>query len=1008
MQIIKLEFEGIGPFTARHSIDVAAVGAGGLFLLEGPTGSGKTTILDALVFALYGDVAGADSSKARVVSTRLPPGVEPFVEATIETGRGLLRVRRVPQHERRKTRGTGTTVGKAAIQLWRLASVDDPGTLLSTSLQDATEELQRAIGLTKVQFTQTVVLPQGDFATFLRAKPEDRRGVLQDIFGTEFYERCARRLQELAAGYRAKDADARGGLDQAAATFATVAWDADARGPFEAAALAGDPMRAFALAGDRVGELAAEESGAGERAASASALHEAAQRALREARERNEAMAERAKLSGRLQQLELAGPAIEAHAVRLGAAEGAEHARRPMDALAGAKAVAESANAEARRGLATIADSADGDLVELGPGELEASALAAHEIRSALEESARLEGGLGERAETLRLGEENLARRRADAEHERALIEADRDAARGLEAQAAEATTLAATVGDRVADEGAARACREACVRREALVERLSLAGLHEARLVEQAVTASRRLAAARASWLEGLAGTLASELGDEDPCPVCGSTEHPAPAVRPVGAPERAEVEGFELAVREADRALAEERSQNNLLAEALGGEREAAGDTTLPDAESEFSAAVQRREVAERSGVVAVELRSRREALLTGASDRERELHAAEQGFASEQGVLKARAERLGADRVRVAEHVATYGSVAERVAALRRRADRASSLSGLRRAVTAAAEERQKREAELAVILAEKGIVDAADARAALLPEAERARLHHALDDHRAALATVTERLGDARLAGLEDAAAIDLAELLGHESAAKSAAAEAERVRGGLTARLRAASEASGRLQGRITALDAIRAKAEPYLAMADLANAGPGNQAAVTLPTFVLLRRFEEVVDFANARLDAMTGGRYSLRRTDAREGRSHKLGLGLEVVDHASCDAARDPKTLSGGETFQASLAMALGLADAVTAEAGGIELNTLFVDEGFGSLDSEALDMVMDQLTELRDTGRCIGVISHVADMKQRIAERITVIPRRDGTSTLRCSTDGPAAWAG
>ena len=125
MQVLRLEFAGIGPFTSQHVIDFRALGEGGLFLLEGPTGSGKTTIIDALVFALYGDVAGVDSSKARLVSTQLPAGVEPFVDATIETGRGLLRVRRVPQHERRKTRGTGTTVGKAAIKLWRLASPDD-------------------------------------------------------------------------------------------------------------------------------------------------------------------------------------------------------------------------------------------------------------------------------------------------------------------------------------------------------------------------------------------------------------------------------------------------------------------------------------------------------------------------------------------------------------------------------------------------------------------------------------------------------------------------------------------------------------------------------------------------------------------------------------------------------------------------------------------------------------------------------------------------------------------
>ena len=227
-------------------------------------------------------------------------------------------------------------------------------------------------------------------------------------------------------------------------------------------------------------------------------------------------------------------------------------------------------------------------------------------------------------------------------------------------------------------------------------------------------------------------------------------------------------------------------------------------------------------------------------------------------------------------------------------------------------------------------------------------------------------------------------------------------------EALHARGVAAQTRRLATEAGAELIGRARGVAEVAAEAEPYLRMSDLANGGGANQAAVTLPTFVLLRRFEEVIDLANVRLGAMTGGRFSLRRTDSREGRSQKLGLGLEVVDHASGDAARDPKTLSGGETFQASLAMALGLADAVSCEAGGVELNTLFVDEGFGSLDPEALEEVMAQLTALRDGGRCVGVVSHVAEMKQRIADRVTVVPRRDGTSTLHCSTDDRQPLAG
>ncbi len=226
-------------------------------------------------------------------------------------------------------------------------------------------------------------------------------------------------------------------------------------------------------------------------------------------------------------------------------------------------------------------------------------------------------------------------------------------------------------------------------------------------------------------------------------------------------------------------------------------------------------------------------------------------------------------------------------------------------------------------------------------------------------------------------------------------------ADAAQREADDHSGLIRGTVNAVSRASKDLTIKIVTLVKLRDEAGPLLRMANLANAGEGNLQRVTLPTYVVLRRFEEVVDLANVRLEAMTGGRYELRRTDEQEGRSRRLGLGLEVVDHQARDTTRDPKTLSGGETFMASLSLALGLADAVTAEAGGIQLHTMFVDEGFGSLDPDTLDAVMQQLSALRDGGRSVGVVSHVAEMKQRIAERVTVVPRRDGTSTLTCSID-------
>lgn len=1006
MQVLRLDFEGIGPFTGRHSIDVGALSEGGLFLLEGPTGAGKTTIIDAIVFALYGDVAGVDSHKGRLVSTQLPPGVEPFVDLVVDTSRGLLRVRRVPQHERRKARGAGTTVGRAAIQLWRLASPDDPGTLLSTSLQDASEELQRAIGLTKEQFTQTVVLPQGHFATFLRAKPEERRGVLQDIFGTEFYERCARQLTALAAEHRSRDEAARAALTRSVGSFATVAWpDADARAPFEAADPAEAPGRALA----RVDELTAlaAEAAAGARAAAAGAA--AAGAVLRAVEGHNALVAERAGLVARLTALRDAADAVAEQEERLAAAERAERARHPLEAVARARAGLERARAAVARGLADLAEGLDADLAGVtDPEALAGLERAAREGRSALAAVVELEDGLAGRAESLRLDAERLADHRAAGERDRARVGADRARAAALGPELDRLLLVAETRADRTVAEAAARSRCDAVRRLESLAEEFVQARGAEEAARSAATEAGRAHRTARAAWLTGLAGTLAAELTEGRGCPVCGATSHPAPARLPAGAVDRATVERLDAAARRAEQALVKAQSTSDGLATAMADQQATVGPLTRVEAEAALAAASEGRREAESAAARSAELRAEIGRLVEGADARERALHDVEKSLAAEQGTLRARVERLDADRRRVADEVAGHASVAERSAALARRAERARRLAQLRRDAAGAEAHLADRVGELAEVLGEEGFAGPADAEAALLPEPERQRLGALVSTHRTQSATVAERLADARLAAVADAEPRDAGPARTAADAAEEALRAAQHAHGASAEALRCATDACADLARRARAAVEAAGQAEPYLRMADLANGAGANLAAVTLPTFVLLRRFEEVVDLANVRLQAMTGGRFSLRRTDAREGRSHKLGLGLEVVDHASGDAARDPKTLSGGETFQASLAMALGLADAVTAEAGGVELNTLFVDEGFGSLDPEALEEVMGQLTALRDGGRCVGIVSHVAELKQRIAERVTVVRRSDGTSTLYCSTDAAQPLAG
>ncbi|MFS0702786.1 AAA family ATPase, partial [Cellulomonas sp. 179-A 4D5 NHS] len=238
MYLRTLTLQAIGPFAGRFTVDFAQLGASGLFLLEGPTGAGKSTLIDAIVFALYGKVASASTSEDRLRSGFAGPEDESVVDLVFETSAGVFRVRRTPAYDRPKKRGTGTARQQATVKLWRLpaespaeAGGDGPGApggapegeIVSTRLDEAGAELQRVVGLDRAQFVQTIVLPQGEFASFLRADPEHRRGLLQKIFGTEVYERLQRRLEELRREALRATGEARAQLVTATAHFVGAA-----------------------------------------------------------------------------------------------------------------------------------------------------------------------------------------------------------------------------------------------------------------------------------------------------------------------------------------------------------------------------------------------------------------------------------------------------------------------------------------------------------------------------------------------------------------------------------------------------------------------------------------------------------------------------------------------------------------------------------------------------------------------------------------------------------------
>jgi exonuclease SbcC len=276
-----------------------------------------------------------------------------------------------------------------------------------------------------------------------------------------------------------------------------------------------------------------------------------------------------------------------------------------------------------------------------------------------------------------------------------------------------------------------------------------------------------------------------------------------------------------------------------------------------------------------------------------------------------------------------------------------------------------------------------------------RAALVTDEVRAELRGLINARIASRAESEAALRSPELADLDLDAVVDVDAASAASVAADQARQQAEAVRAGLVQRREGSTVRAGEVQSSLTAERAVHAATEPVIRMADLASAStPDNAKSMTLPTFVLRERFVDVVASANDRLATMSDGRYRLEHLEGKRG-NKRSGLELQVRD-THTEHPRDPATLSGGESFYCSLALALGLADVVTAEAGGVDLGTLFVDEGFGSLDADTLEHVLEVLHGLASNGRAVGIVSHVPELKEQITERISVVPNRDGSSRL------------
>lgn len=987
MRLHHLEVTAFGPFGDTVRVDFDELGADGLFLLHGQTGAGKTTILDAVAFALYGRVPGARQEGKRLLSDHAAPGTPPKVVLEATIGGRRLRLTRSPEYQRPKLRGTGTTKENAKGTLeW----LDGQGQNL-TRLDEIGEVVGRLLGMSADQFFQVVLLPQGDFARFLRADTEERGVLLERLFDTgrfatvEEWFAAQRRSEESAISSK-KHAVDRVAAQVSAAAGIEAGADADP---------VGWSCRLVDEARDAA-DAAAAVLAAATQAASRSEI------TLHKAREVRQLQDRAAQARTRLAEID----------------EGREHRdvleaehTRAVRAVAVAAADARAAQArtvlEAELGLVdslsrTVAREPEGAAL-VGrlswPDGADDATTLAEAVRSWGADVTRLDELIARDATRRQAHTDLDAARARQVELSTAAREVDERRARlpgevaQCETRLADLRELAATVPHRVDLLASAREKITASTELGRVrVECAAAADRHE-KARRAHLDAREALADLRERRIAGMAAELASGLAAGDQCPVCGSAEHPALALPADGAVTKADEDAARAIEQRRGRdaeaeaaAVVELDRQVQVLAARVGDADHDSLVAALDVAEKAHAEAC----AAEKAEPAAAQSLSRLRAEVDDLASRA-------QGLSAELASLE---QRIADDTRRLADLDREIELAIGAETDLRSRRDRleglASTANALRdqrasaaRAATAAA----AAATDAADVAADAGFADLADARSAV-------RAQHRIDEIGAFLAAAREdRLGaEAILADPAVVAAIatepaDLPAIEAAHVAAAQARDAAMRTATAADDRAAKVEHYAGALRAEVEQLGPALQRYEELAALAEVVAGRGQNGRKMSLRSYVLAARLEEVALSASVRLRRMSGGRYEFVHEDGAGPRGKRGGLGLDIRDDYT-GVVRSAKTLSGGESFLASLALALGLADVVAAESGGLVLDTMFIDEGFGTLDADTLEAVMGVLDELREGGRVVGIVSHVDEMRQRIPSRLHVLRGRNGST--------------
>jgi exonuclease SbcC len=1016
---LKLVICAFGPFAGQQVLDFTKLDHRSFFLIHGPTGSGKTTVLDAMCFALYGDTSGAEREGREMRSDYAGPELITEIIFDFSVGNQVYRIKRHPEQERFKKHGTGTTTMQAGAVLWQrtgtggaeTGGANEEGTVLASGWRKVNEAVEKLLGFKSNQFRQVVMLPQGQFRKLLTADSRERQAILETLFQTELYRLIEEFLKESANTLKKE-------LTQLAEQKKWVLQEAGVNSRDELAKRHADCQKQL--------------HEAGKAAAATRKQVENARTALVSGQQAREKLLEKKAAEENLARLAAKKPEIEARRVALDAArraaalQDAENSRQKMQAaLTNASGYLETKQ-KAREAAAGVKDRAE-------------QRLAAERKKAAEREAAAGEvtllAALVDKVQNLDKTRRSAAAARKQAEAAETVLNQARQLLTGTrESMEKTARQRDAAAAEAARAEVLAAACREA-KKIKAQKQALETARAEQDQLLANRKKCLRRLQQAEAdyvqarnaftslqeAWSRGQAAALARTLAKGLPCPVCGSPNHPSPAVSKEEIPAPAELKKSRQTLSNLESARDKVREEMSRVDAGLaavsskvsGLEQELGGKAPTPLAELETAVRRLRKQMtaAHRAGEKTTDLTAELETLKIKEQSADQQVNESLKKLQATTAAAEAALAVVQERESSVPQELRDPTALQEALMRARQKRDRLQT--AYEQAVKAAAEadkhlaaalsaEKEAREAQQAAAghateaetsfrrrLEEAGFKDCAAYETAKRTPEEIKQLEQVSTKYSEELSAAGDRQqrATAAAAGLVEPDLENLNRSLKNAENERDRALEQETLLKSQAAQEKRWLRTLGTLHGNLQEQEC------RYAVLGRLSEVTAGkNKYGLTFQRFVLGALLDDVTVAATERLKLMSRGRFHLQRTLERSRTNAAGGLELEVFDNYT-GAARSVKTLSGGETFLASLSLALGLADVVQSYSGGIHLETVFVDEGFGSLDPESLDFALRALVDLQKGGRLVGIISHVPELKEQIDARLEVQPAERGS---------------